>query len=63
MFINNDAKNSFTTKEVVISSETVIFGDAKTMEYQHLMAAELSKPSEKREIVAVDEETIDIDDI
>ena len=63
VFINNDAKNSFTTKEVVISSETVIFGDAKTMEYQQLMAAELSKPSEKREIVAVDEETIDIDDI
>lgn len=63
LFIKNDAKNSFTSQEVFNSSENVSFGDAKTIEYQELIASELSKPSENREIVTVDEEEINIDDI
>jgi initiation factor 1A len=64
MFIKNDAKNSFTTQEVIVSSESYTFGDAKTMEYQELMAAELSKPTEKRGFVTVaGGDQIDIDDI
>jgi initiation factor 1A len=63
VFIKNDEKNSFTTKAVVESSEAYSFGDAKTLEYQSLMAAELLKPEEKRVIVTVDEEEINIDDI
>jgi len=63
IFITNDEKNSFTSKKVVESSEAYVFGDAKTIEYQTLMSAELSKPVEKREIVMVDEEEINIDDI
>jgi initiation factor 1A len=63
MFIKNDEKNSFITKEVVKSSENYTFSDAKTLEYQELMAAELLKPSEKREIVLVDQEKINVDDI
>ena len=64
VFIKNDEKNSFITKEVVKSSETFTFSDAKTMEYQELMAAELSKPSEKRGIVTVaGGDEINIDDI
>ena len=63
VFLKNDAANSFITSEVVKSSENYTFGDAKTLEYQELMAAELLKPSDKREIVTVDEEEINIDDI
>lgn len=63
VFIANDEKNSFATKKVVESSESYIFGDVKTIEYQELMALELSKPSEKRTTIAVDEEEINIDDI
>ena len=63
VFIANDDKNSFTTKKEVESSESYIFGDVKTLEYQSLMAAELLKPVEKREIVLVDEDEINIDDI
>jgi initiation factor 1A len=63
VFIKNDEKNSFTSKKEVEASEGYIFSDAKTLEYQALMAAELSKPAEKREIVAADDEKIDIDDI
>jgi initiation factor 1A len=63
-FIKNDAKNSFTTQQVVETSENVIFGDAKTMEYQALMTAEMAKPSENRGIVTVaGGEEINIDDI
>ena len=40
-----------------------MFGDEKTLEYQQLMASELSKPLEKRETIAEDEEEINIDDI
>jgi initiation factor 1A len=64
IFIKNDAKNTFTSQEVINSSENYIFGDAKTMEYQELMAAELAKPSEKRGFVTVaGGDEIDIDDI
>jgi initiation factor 1A len=63
MFIANDEKNSFTSKKVIESSEAYTFGDAKTIEYQELMAAELSKPAEKRQVVAADDEEINIDDI
>ena len=63
VFIANDEKNSFTSKSVIESSESYTFGDAKTLEYQALMAAELLKPVEKREIVEVDEDEINIDDI
>ena len=64
VFIKNDEKNSFITKEVVKSSENYTFGDAKTAEYQQLMAAELAKSSEKREIVTVaGGDEIYIDDI
>jgi len=63
IFIENDNKNSFTSKTVIASSNSIIFSDAKTIEYQELMAAELSKPVEKREIVAANEQRIDIDDI
>jgi len=63
VFIKNDEKNSFTSKKEVESSEAYIFGDTKTLEYQALMAAELSKPAEKREVVAADDEEINIDDI
>jgi len=64
VFIKNDEKNSFTTKEVTVSSEAYSFGDSKTMEYQALMAAELAKPTEKRGIVTVaGGDEIDIDDI
>jgi translation initiation factor 1A len=64
VFIENDEKNSFTTKEVSKSSEGYTFGDSKTIEYQELMAAEFSKPIEKREIVNVSgDEEINIDDI
>lgn len=63
VFIANDEKNSFTTKKETESAESYTFADAKTLEYQTLMAAELSKPSEKREIVTVDDEEINIDDI
>ena len=63
LFIKNDAKNSFTSQEVSNSFENVSFGDAKTIEYQELIASELSKPSENREIVTVDDEEINIDDI
>jgi initiation factor 1A len=64
VFIKNDAKNSFTTQQVVETSENVTFGDAKTMEYQALMTAEMAKPSEKRGIVTVaGGEEINIDDI
>jgi initiation factor 1A len=64
VFIKNDAKNSFTTQQVVETSENVIFGDAKTMEYQALMTAEMAKPSENRGIVTVaGGEEINIDDI
>lgn len=62
-FIKNDAKYSFTTQEVSKSSENVTFGDAKTLEYQELIANELKKTEENRAIVTVDEEEIDIDDI
>ena len=60
MFIANDEKNSFTSKQVIESSEAYSFSDSKTLEYQSLMAAELLKPSEK---ITVDEEEINIDDI
>jgi initiation factor 1A len=64
VFIKNDAKNSFTTQQVVETSENVTFGDAKTMEYQALMTAEMAKPSENRGIVTVaGGEEINIDDI
>jgi initiation factor 1A len=64
VFIKNDAANSFTTQQVVESSENVIFGDAKTMEYQELMISELSKPAEKRGFVTVaGGDEINIDDI
>ena len=64
VFVKNDEKNSFTSKKEVESSEAYTFGDAKTLEYQALMAAELSKPAEKRETVAADDdEEINIDDI
>jgi initiation factor 1A len=63
VFIKNDEKNSFISKKEVESSEAYTFGDAKTLEYQALMAAELSKPAEKRELVADDDEEINIDDI
>jgi initiation factor 1A len=64
VFIKNDAANSFTTQQVVESSENVVFGDAKTMEYHALMAAESAKPSEKRGIVTVaGGDQVDIDDI
>jgi initiation factor 1A len=64
VFLKNDAKNSFTSQDVVNSSENLTFGDAKTMEYQTFMAAELSKPTEKRGIVTVaGGDEIDIDDI
>lgn len=64
VFIKNDAVNSFTTQQVVESSENVTFGDAKTSEYQALMVAELAKPSEKRGIVTVaGGDEIYIDDI
>ena len=63
IFIKNDEKNSFTSKKEVAASEGYTFSDAKTLEYQALMAAELSKPVEKREVVAADDEEIDIDDI
>jgi hypothetical protein len=63
-FIENDDKNSFTSKSVAVSTESFTFGDAKTIEYQELMSKELSKPIEKREIVgAIEEEEINIDDI
>jgi len=64
MFIKNDNKNSFTTNEVVVSSENVMFGDSNTMEYQALMSAELLKPTEKRGFVTVaGGDEINIDDI
>lgn len=63
IFIANDEKNSFTTKKEVESSEAYTFSDAKTLEYQELMAAELLKPTEKRTTIAVDEEEINVDDI
>jgi initiation factor 1A len=63
IFIKNDEKNSFTTKKEVAAAESYTFSDAKTLEYQALMEAELSKPAEKREVVAADDEEIDIDDI
>jgi len=63
VFIANDEKNSFTSKKVSESSEAYTFADTKTMEYQELMAAELSKPSEKRTTITVDEEEINVDDI
>jgi initiation factor 1A len=64
VFLKNDAKNSFTSEEVVQSSEGYSFGNAKTIEYQELMTAELAKPSEKRGIVTVaGGDEIDIDDI
>ena len=64
VFVKNDAANSFTTKQVVEISENIVFGDAKTMEYHALMAAESAKPSEKRGIVTVaGGDQIDIDDI
>jgi initiation factor 1A len=64
VFVKNDAANSFTSKQVVESSENVTFGDVKTMEYQALMTAEMEKPSEKRGIVTVaGGDVIDIDDI
>ena len=62
-FLKNDAKNTFTSEKVVESSEGYTFGDTKTLEYQALMAAELTKPSDKREIVTVDDDEINIDDI
>lgn len=63
VFIANDEKNSFTSKKVIESSEAYTFSDTKTLEYQELMAAELLKPSEKRETIVVDEEEINVDDI
>ena len=63
LFISNDDKNSFATKKIIESSESYVFGDEKTLEYQQLMASELSKPLEKRETIAEDEEEIIIDDI
>ena len=64
VFIKNDAANSFSSDEVVQSSEGYSFGDAKTMEYRALMSVELSKPLEKRGIVTVaGGDQIDIDDI
>jgi initiation factor 1A len=64
VFLKNDAKNSFTSQEVVESSSGYSFGDSKTLEYQILMTAEASKPSEKRGIVTVaGGDEIDIDDI
>ena len=63
-FLKNDAKNSFTSQEVVESSGGYSFGDSKTMEYQALMIAESAKPSEKRGLVIVaGGDEIDIDDI
>ena len=63
IFIVNDDKNSFASKCVIESSESYTFGDVKTLEYQALMTSELLKPVEKREIVLVDEDEINIDDI
>lgn len=63
IFIINDDKNSFTSKKVIETSEGITFSDSKTIEYQLLMKKELEKPLEKREIVTVDEEEINIDDI
>jgi initiation factor 1A len=63
VFIANDDKNSFASKSVIESSESYTFGDVKTLEYQALMTSELLKPVEKREIVLVDEDEINIDDI
>jgi initiation factor 1A len=65
VFLKNDAKNSFTSQEVVKSSENYTFGDEKTMEYQALMtAAESAKTSEKRGLVIVaGGDEINIDDI
>jgi initiation factor 1A len=63
-FIQNDDKNSFTSKKVSDSSEGYNFSDAKTTEYQELMQAELLKPVEKREIVTVaGGDEIDVSDI
>lgn len=63
VFIKNDDKNSFRTKEEKQSSETYEFTNPKTAEYQEIMDAELQKPSESRVFVTVDGHTIDIDEI
>ena len=65
LFIENDEKNSFTTKKQVESSEHVSFDDAKTTEYKELMLAESLISSEKRKTITVDEEEeeINVDDI
>lgn len=65
IFIENDEKNSFTTKKEAKSSEYVTFDDAKTTEYKELMLAESLISSEKRKTITVDEEDeeINVDDI